>query len=179
MENLTVRELIQKVNAELKVVFEKEVVKTGYNKYDYENGRKVIDVSDTCKIISKVAEGQFSFYSQKFDIEMHDTDLSFKTKRKKSGMTGWNHTDQLTVVEIFTESTDLLDISLETIYNDAIEGKRKREQRKIEKKEEGKQIIIDTLKNANLSLKQFKTLMNLYNNLDYDKKKELEELMSE
>ena len=69
MENLTVRELIQKVNAELKVVFEKEVVKTGYNKYDYENGRKVIDVSDTCKIISKVAEGQFSFYSQKFDID--------------------------------------------------------------------------------------------------------------
>jgi len=174
-KELTVRELIVKVNVELKATFEKEVINTGYNKYDYENGRKVIDVSDTCKIINKLADNQFSFYSQKYDIEMYDTNLLFKTKRKKSGMIGWNRTDQLTVVEIFTESTDLLDISLETIYNDAIESKRKREQYKVEKKEEGKQIIIDTLKNANLSVKQLKSLLNLYTSLTYEQKKELEE----
>lgn len=178
-KNLTVRELIQKVNEELTVNFAKEVISKGYNKYDAENGRKVIDISDVCRIIERATNGNYSFYTQKFDVEMYDTNILFKTKRKKSGMIGYNHTDQLTVVEIFTESTDLLDISLETIYNDAIEGKKKREKRKVEKKEEGKQIIIDTLKNANLSFKQFKSLMNLYSNLDWGQKQEIEDLMSE
>jgi len=178
-KNLTLRELIQKVNEELATNFAKEVISKGYNKYDTENGRKVIDISDVSRMIGRATNGNYNFYTQKFDIEMYDTNILLKTKRKKSGMTGYNHTDQLTVVEIFTENTDLLDISLETIYNDAIESKRKREQRKVEKKEEGKQIIIDTLKNADLSFKQFKSLMNLYSNLDWSQKQEIEDLMSE
>jgi len=175
-KNITVRDLLKNVNEVLAVNFTKEVIKTGYDKYDTENGRDVISLWDLQRIIQDESGANFS--AERNDLVMWGNALTIKTKRKKSGiLNNWKHTDQLTVTEIYTENEMVLDKTFEELNTEREQAQKDDEQEDKERTERRKQKIVKTLKDHNMTLDQFEQLIFSYEKLGYRDKESLKELM--
>jgi len=173
---MLLKELIEKVNMELKTIFERSIIKIGYNDYDYKNGRKVISVYDVCKLLREMSENKYYFTDKKFDIEF--ANITLKTKRKKSDITNsWDNTNQMTVTEIYLpdyEDQELLNKTLEEIAETEKQQKNETQLEEARKKEQNKQDFITNLNKFGMTINDFITMKYQYEKLGYSERRELE-----
>ena len=165
--NITVKELITNVNKELKEIFDKPVIKKGYDNYDEKQGRAVITLWGLKDILKKYTK--ISFSEDKFDLYIYNTALRFKTKRKKSDIiSSWGATNQMTIVSIYLEDESLLNKTINQIWT---EGKEKVNREKIERNKEANNQandFLNKLTECGIDFKTFKALYQKYKYLDYD-----------
>jgi len=176
-KNITVKELLQKINEDLATKFAKDIINLGYNKYDTTNGRSTVSLHTLRSTLQN--ETGLDFYEERNNLTSCGNTLVIKTKRKKSGMIdSWNHTEKMTIIEIYVENEEILNKTIETIENErniARKAEREAFENGVEQK---KKRIVDTLTKCNMSLNEFKSLMNAYRTLGGNDQDELDTLMN-
>jgi hypothetical protein len=176
MNNLTIKEIAEKVNATLQENFDKPVipVKLGRSyQYDTENGRDIITSNDLDSIIRGIVNKVV--WTKKGIVEISCIDL-FKIKRKKSEMRSCNseNAQTITAIEIL-EGVDSEKTLEELIYERKQKEMRLAQQQQ-EIKDERKEKFIKFLEDNNVSFDVFESMVYLYNNLSYADKDEFRQM---
>ncbi len=170
-KNITVRELINKVNEQLTENLNKPIIKKGYDKYDTINGRNIISLYRLNNLINE--QCGISLTEQKFDLYMYNSPLRIKTKRKKSGMSNWNSSDCMTISEIYIENEDLLDKTIAQIEQEKEEQSKSDEQSRIEQAEKNINEFNEILEKFNMTFDDFKIMKYRYEKLNWRQQQEL------
>jgi hypothetical protein len=174
---MKLKELIEKTNLELKNIFNKPVIKKGYDNYDLTEGRRVITISSVERIMRELTDNKYYFSDEKFDIEF--AGITLKTKRKKSDITSsWQHTNQMTITEIYLQSNEdqgLLEKTLDEIVNINKEKQSNEQQAEALKKKQNRQAFVNNLNKFGMTIKDFETMQYQYKKLTYSEQRELEE----
>lgn len=179
MKDITVRELLNKVNAQLKENIEKPIIPQGLSSfsrsYDTVNGMKAIDMADVIRMIKEITDEIFKdseyrrspyWNTEKFNIRLEGTTLLLKSRRKKTTMRTFNYTDAMVVYELYVENEEYLDKNISEFIEErmkALEQERNKEQKQIDD-------FKSKLSSFGLSEEDFLNLKSDYDKLPYSYK---------
>jgi len=166
---MKLKELIEKTNIELKTIFDKPVIREGYNGYNIKDGRSVITQPDLINIMRKLTNNKYNFSYEKFDIQIGN--VTFKIKRKKSDITSsWQHTNQMTITEIYlsdNEDQEILEKTLEEIFITYKEEKDNAQQEEVLRRKQNRDNFINNLNKYGMTVEDFENMQLQYKKLTY------------
>jgi hypothetical protein len=174
-KELTLREILLEINTELEAIFNKSVIHMNYyNKYDTENGRRIITLYDVLDKIQGYTNTRLFLTYNKHDIVLYGSDFVIKTKRKKSGMrSSWNSKERYTIVKVSVDEK-FLDRTLAEVYEEHKTKRQTKEQEEDIYNEIQKTNFINKLNGINLSFDAFVDLLKEYNNLSHKTKESIQ-----
>jgi len=172
-DNITMRELIEKTNITLEEIFNRPVINKGYGEYDTKNGRDTISMWNIQKMLQD--KTGLNLGTERNDITIYTMPFRIKTKRKKSGIIGeWNHTDQMTITEIYLDDEQYLDRIISELKEE-FDTRRKAEMKsRLEQQEKDKEDFQEKLNQLGITFKDYQDLKFMFDHLGYQQRREFD-----